>query len=38
MIATVRRLSAATVRAYEKDLNWLYKQICSDVEKKETLL
>ena len=37
MIATVRRLSAATVRAYEKDLNWLYKQICSDVEKKETL-
>ncbi len=35
MIATVRRLSPATVRAYEKDLNWLQNQVCNDVKSNQ---
>ncbi len=33
MIAKVRRLSPATVKAYEKDLYWLHNQIVTDLKK-----
>lgn len=34
-ISKIRRLSPATVRAYEKDLKWLHNQISIDVEQNE---